>query len=145
MSLTMKILIGMIAGVVVGVVCNAVGNSFVNETIIAGFLGMIGTMFVNALKMLVVPLVVFSLICGVTGIGDIKVLGRVGGQFGAERREMTALGAGSRLAMQTAGAAPVREQFSPGGQVDGRVASSRVVHRGSCCSNCSSMARRARW
>ena len=80
MSLTMKILIGMIAGVVVGVVCNAVGNSFVNETIIAGFLGMIGTMFVNALKMLVVPLVVFSLICGVTGIGDIKVLGRVGGK-----------------------------------------------------------------
>ena len=30
--------------------------------------------------MLVVPLVVFSLICGVLGIGDIRVLGRVGGK-----------------------------------------------------------------
>jgi Na+/H+-dicarboxylate symporter len=37
-------------------------------------------MFVNALKMLVVPLVFFSLICGVCGIGNIKLLGRVGGK-----------------------------------------------------------------
>ncbi len=28
--------------------------------------------------MLVVPLVLFSLICGVCGIGDIKLLGRIG-------------------------------------------------------------------
>ena len=35
-------------------------------------------MFVNALKMMVVPLVLFSLICGVCGIGDIKLLGRIG-------------------------------------------------------------------
>ena len=35
-------------------------------------------MFVNALKMLVVPLVLFSLICGVCGIGDIKLLGKIG-------------------------------------------------------------------
>jgi len=35
-------------------------------------------MFVNALKMLVVPLVTFSLICGVCGIGDIAALGRIG-------------------------------------------------------------------
>ncbi len=43
-------------------------------------LGMVGAAFVNGLKMLVVPLVVFSLICGVLGIGDIRVLGRVGGK-----------------------------------------------------------------
>jgi Na+/H+-dicarboxylate symporter len=41
---------------------------------------MIGKMFVNALKIPVVPLVIFSLICGVTGIGDIRVLGHLGGR-----------------------------------------------------------------
>ena len=35
-------------------------------------------LFNNALKMLVVPLVTFSLICGVCGIGDVGDLGRVG-------------------------------------------------------------------
>ena len=38
----------------------------------------VGKMFVNALKMLVVPLVFFSLICGVCGIGNLSTLGRVG-------------------------------------------------------------------
>ncbi|MEN3791281.1 dicarboxylate/amino acid:cation symporter [Fulvimarina sp. MAC3] len=80
MSLTMKIMIGMVAGVIVGVVFNMLDIAFINETIVAGFFGMIGTMFVNALKMLVVPLVIFSLLCGVMGIGDIRVLGRVGGK-----------------------------------------------------------------
>jgi Na+/H+-dicarboxylate symporter len=37
-------------------------------------------MFVNALKMLVVPLVFFSLISGVCGIGNLNTLGRVGGK-----------------------------------------------------------------
>ena len=37
-------------------------------------------MFVNGLKMLVVPLVFFSLICGVCGIGNLSTLGRVGGK-----------------------------------------------------------------
>ncbi|WAP69674.1 dicarboxylate/amino acid:cation symporter [Jiella pelagia] len=78
MSLTMKILIGMLAGVVVGAAVNTLDNAFVSDVVVGGFFAMIGTMFVNALKMLVVPLVFFSLVCGVAGIGDIRVLGRVG-------------------------------------------------------------------
>ncbi|MCQ0988317.1 dicarboxylate/amino acid:cation symporter [Jiella marina] len=80
MSLTMKILVGMLAGLVVGVFFNMIDVAFINEHIVGGLFAMIGTMFVNALKMLVVPLVVFSLLCGVTGIGDIRLLGRVGGK-----------------------------------------------------------------
>ena len=80
MSLTAKVLIGMIAGLVVGVIFNVIDSSFINEHIVGGLFAMVGTMFVNALKMLVVPLVIFSLICGVTGIGDIRMLGRVGGK-----------------------------------------------------------------
>ncbi|WP_202814192.1 dicarboxylate/amino acid:cation symporter [Fulvimarina pelagi] len=90
----MKIFIGMIAGVVVGVIFNMLDIAFVNETIVAGFFGMIGTMFVNALKMLVVPLVIFSLLCGVMGIGDIRVLGRVGGKSFALYMMTTAIAIG---------------------------------------------------
>lgn len=78
MSLTAKIMIAMGLGIVVGVILNQINNDFLNTQLVGGFFAMVGTMFVNALKMLVVPLVFFSLLGGVTGIGDIRVLGRVG-------------------------------------------------------------------
>ncbi|OWU82111.1 sodium:dicarboxylate symporter [Phaeobacter sp. 22II1-1F12B] len=80
MSLTVKVMIGMVAGLILGVIFNMIDSDFINTHIVGGFFGMIGKMFVNALKMLVVPLVFFSLINGVTGIGDIRILGRVGGK-----------------------------------------------------------------
>lgn len=82
MSLTMKVVIGMILGITVGLAINLTGmnadGSLINMYIVDGAFYVIGKMFVNALKMLVVPLVFFSLVCGVCGIGNIKTLGRVG-------------------------------------------------------------------
>jgi len=69
----------MISGAIIGVIFSVIDSQFIDLYVVDGVLDMIGTMFVNALQMLVVPLVVFSLICGVTGIGDIRLLGRVGG------------------------------------------------------------------
>lgn len=84
MSLTTKVLLGMALGMAVGLAINLFGwnesGSFINEYIVNGVFLVAGKMFVNALKMLVVPLVIFSLVCGVCGIGDIRVLGRVGGK-----------------------------------------------------------------
>jgi len=84
MSLTTKVLIGMAIGIIVGLVINLMGmngtGSFVNEYVVNGFFHIIGKMFVTSLKMLVVPLVFFSLITGVLGIGDISALGKVGGK-----------------------------------------------------------------
>jgi len=80
LSLTSKVLLGMGLGIAVGLLINLTGlnaNSFINSYII-GFFAIIGKLFITALKMLVVPLVLFSLITGVLGIGDIKELGRVG-------------------------------------------------------------------
>ena len=81
MNLTMKVMLGMVLGIIVGIGINLTGlnvdGSFVNEYIV-GFFHIVGKMFVNALKMLVVPLVLFSLITGVCGIGDVKLLGRIG-------------------------------------------------------------------
>ncbi len=39
----------------------------------------IGTLFLKALKMIIVPLVMASMIVGVTGLGDIRRLGKLGG------------------------------------------------------------------
>ncbi len=80
MSLTAKILIAMGGGIVTGLILNAIDLGFLNSLLVDGLFTMIGTIFMNALKMLVVPLVIFSLICGVAGIGDIGALGRVGGK-----------------------------------------------------------------
>ena len=83
-SLTSKVLIGMALGIAIGLFFNLLGlnaeGSFVNDYIVNGLFLIIGKMFVTSLKMLVVPLVFFSLITGVLGIGDIKSLGKVGGK-----------------------------------------------------------------
>lgn len=82
MSLTTKVLLGMALGIAVGLFINILGlntsGSFVNVFVVDGFFNVVGKMFVNALKMLVVPLVLLSLIGGVCGIGDIRLLGRIG-------------------------------------------------------------------
>ena len=52
-----------------------VGGSFPDQALHAKFLGDI---FLNALKMIVVPLVVASMIMGVTNLGDIRKLGSIG-------------------------------------------------------------------
>lgn len=79
-SLTVRIMIGWALGAVVGVVFNGLDLDLINTHIVGGLFAMIGQMFLNAVQMLVVPLVIFSLLCGVIGIGDIRVLGRVGGK-----------------------------------------------------------------
>lgn len=70
----------MVAGLVLGSVINiwATDVAFIQDYLVNGLFHVIGAIFINLLKMLVVPLVTFSLICGVCGIGDIKKLGRIG-------------------------------------------------------------------
>ena len=84
MSLTVKVLIGMALGIVVGLGINLSGlnapGGWIHEYLVNGLFLIVGKMFVTSLKMLVVPLVIFSLIMGVIGIGDIRSLGKVGGK-----------------------------------------------------------------
>jgi Na+/H+-dicarboxylate symporter len=83
-TLTGKVLIGMSLGILVGLAINLLGlngeGTFINTYIINGLFLIVGKMFVTSLTMLVVPLVFFSLITGVIGIGDIRSLGKVGGK-----------------------------------------------------------------
>ncbi|HEO99003.1 MAG: dicarboxylate/amino acid:cation symporter [Campylobacterales bacterium] len=82
MGLTEKVLWSMGLGIIAGLLINLGGfnteGSFVNDYIVGGLFYVIGKMFITALKMLVVPLVFFSLISGVFGIGDLGKLGKVG-------------------------------------------------------------------
>ncbi len=80
MTMTTKILIWMVAGLIVGSLINALASdiAFVQDYLVDGVFHVAGAMFINLLKMLVVPLVTFSLICGVCGLGDVNKLGRVG-------------------------------------------------------------------
>jgi len=71
------------AGILVGLGVNLAGLAgvpLVQAVLLEGVFAVVGGVFVNALKMLVVPLVLFSLIPGIVGIGDIRLLGRVGGK-----------------------------------------------------------------
>lgn len=115
----------MVAGLIVGSVINhfAANIDWVQDYLVFGLFHVVGAIFISMLKMLVVPLVTFSLICGVTGIGDIGKLGRVGGKAFALFMLTTSLaitlaiavasffapGAGFELATATTGAftAPV--------------------------------------
>lgn len=101
MNLTMKVLVGMVLGIIVGLAINLTGlnapGSFTDEFIVNGAFLVVGKMFVNALKMMVVPLVLFSLICGVCGIGDIRLLGRIGGKSFALYMLTTALAIATAL------------------------------------------------
>ena len=80
MDMTTKIMVYMGFGLIVGSLINAFASdiAFVQDYFVNGLFHVIGALFINALKMLVVPLVTFSLICGICGIGDVGVLGRVG-------------------------------------------------------------------
>ncbi len=81
-SLTTKIFIGLIGGLILGIVFNLfVPRSYVRDTIfVDGIFNVIGNGFIRLMKMLVVPLVFCSLVCGSSAIGDTMSLGKVGGK-----------------------------------------------------------------
>ena len=79
-GLTTKIFIALIAGAIFGIIlCYLVPSGHVRDDIIVeGIIYVIGQGFIRLMKMLVVPLVFCSLVCGSMAIGDTKKLGTVG-------------------------------------------------------------------
>jgi proton glutamate symport protein len=78
LKLHWQILIALALAVVVGLIVGEEGSMF-GVTFYAIF-DFIGQLFLNALKMLIVPLIVSSIIVGVASIGDSDNLGRLGGK-----------------------------------------------------------------
>ena len=79
LTLTSKILIGLFLGFIFGLVLKSLPDSYVKNTLIMdGVFKLLGSGFTSAIKMMVVPLVFVSLVCGSSSMGDIKQLGRIG-------------------------------------------------------------------
>jgi Na+/H+-dicarboxylate symporter len=66
------VLFGILAGVILGLLFGGFVPALAANTEI------LGKIFLNALKMIVVPLVVLSMISGITGLGDLGKLGSIG-------------------------------------------------------------------
>ena len=80
LSLTARILFAMVCGLICGLTLKYIlpSSSFVQSYIIDGVLHFIGKIFIDSLKMLVVPLVFVSLVCGTCSLSDTTKLGRLG-------------------------------------------------------------------
>ena len=78
MTLTNKILLSLVSGIVIGSLLNNLlpeVSQFLLDPI-----DVIGVLFISALKMLIVPVVFFSIVSGVTNLEDTTSLGRIGGK-----------------------------------------------------------------
>lgn len=76
MSLTTKVLLGLIAGFSLGLVLAGSDSPMLRA--IPGFIEPVGTIWINAIRMTVIPLVVSSVIAGILAVPDVKSLGRMG-------------------------------------------------------------------
>ena len=74
LSLPVQIFIALVGGVVVGLICYFTGTADFTEKYLKPF----GTIFVNLLKFIVVPVVLLSMIDGIISMGDMKKVGSVG-------------------------------------------------------------------
>ncbi|WP_299732696.1 dicarboxylate/amino acid:cation symporter [uncultured Endozoicomonas sp.] len=79
-SLTTKVLVGMVAGLATGVLTRTFlsENVFVSQYVTDGLFHIIGQIFISSLKMLVVPLIFTSIVCGTSSLSDASTLGRLG-------------------------------------------------------------------
>ncbi|WP_305463893.1 dicarboxylate/amino acid:cation symporter [Photobacterium leiognathi] len=82
MSLTSRVILGMLLGILTGFLIRTffADVTFIHEYIVDGLFDVGGKIFIASLKMLVVPLVFVSLVCGTSSLKDIATLGRLGGK-----------------------------------------------------------------
>ncbi|MBB71324.1 MAG: dicarboxylate/amino acid:cation symporter [Legionellales bacterium] len=79
LSLTAQILIAMLLGAIIGTAINfAPDSAFITTYVTDGLLDIGGLIFIDVMKMCVVPVVFVSLVTGVTSLANPKALGRVG-------------------------------------------------------------------
>ncbi len=82
-ALTKRILIGMASGFVLGSLLHLLAladDSIITLYLVDGLFDIGGKIFIASLKLLVVPLVFVSLVCGASNLGDGSSMGRLGGK-----------------------------------------------------------------
>ena len=76
LSLHWKIIIGMFLGVAVGLIFSSINGG---NIIITNWVKPFGTIFINSLKLIAIPLILASLIKGISDLKDISKLSSMGG------------------------------------------------------------------
>jgi Na+/H+-dicarboxylate symporter len=74
LGLPLQILAAMALGIAAGWAAAALGD----KSLITDYLGIFGKLFILLLKVVIIPLIFVSVLCGVAGIGDVRKLGALG-------------------------------------------------------------------
>lgn len=80
-KLTKQILVAMVVGFSIGALIHGFDwseNAFVGEFLVGGIFSLGGQIFIKTLKLLVVPLVFVSLVCGASSLAGGNNMGRIG-------------------------------------------------------------------
>ncbi|MGA0277726.1 MAG: dicarboxylate/amino acid:cation symporter, partial [Candidatus Kariarchaeum pelagius] len=79
MSFTKKIIVSMILGIIFGVLINLIdiSQSSTNSIIING-LDLVSHLFLSALKLIIIPLIFFSIVCGIVSLSNDVSISRLG-------------------------------------------------------------------
>ena len=78
-SLTAQTLIALVLGAIFGIILSFwAENTIIQTYLIGGILKLVGSGFLNAIKMIVVPLVFVSIVYATASLDDIKKIGRIG-------------------------------------------------------------------
>ncbi|MBS3873747.1 MAG: dicarboxylate/amino acid:cation symporter [Firmicutes bacterium] len=81
MKIANRILYGLIAGIIIGLLLHTVSETAFARSLMTYLIAPVGDAFIRAIRMLVVPLVLASLVIGTASLGDLKKVGRIGGKI----------------------------------------------------------------
>ena len=76
--LAARIVVGMMLGIATGVACHAMLPNADAANQVGGYFSLLAEVFLRLVKMIIAPLVFCSLVIGVTKIGDVHAVGRIG-------------------------------------------------------------------
>ena len=79
MSFTKKIIVAMILGIITGVFLNIFSyDTSLSNFIVINFFNIVSDLFISALKLVIIPLIFFSIVCGIISLSDDTSLSRLG-------------------------------------------------------------------
>ena len=76
MTFTLQVLAGLVLGLVLGIAASVSGAGWL--TVLPPAAEPVGMLFINAIRMTVIPLIAASLMLGVASLRDARLVGRVG-------------------------------------------------------------------
>ncbi len=74
LGMAQKVVIGLIVGIIAGILVNVLG---LGKSPLMTFVGFLGNVYLNALKVMIYPMIFCAVVIGITEVGNIVVTGKV--------------------------------------------------------------------